>query len=135
MDLPADIASRRGSEFLDLMAVFAEGMARYHGAAEQAAIAAGLRLEPLPGVVFTAETFMAFHNAMRALKIAQEDHINRMERYRADGKRVFSETDPTVDAVIAAARSAFIRPAKATAAGVETDDAQQDGPKSARAPR
>lgn len=99
MHLPDGIETMRGSEFLDVVATFASQWSEYYrGKSEEA--------------TRWADAFLALHHMALALKFSQRDHIERMARNRADGKRVFSETDMTVDTAISAARSAFIHGVK-----------------------
>lgn len=115
MTLPPDIATLRGGAFLEALTRFAEDWAAHFVAQSQAHHA--MHGAPNPGALQYADAFSAFANMSRQLRFSGEEHIERMARLRSEGKRVFSETDLTVDAAIAAARSAFIRPAAALRTG------------------
>ena len=106
MHLPPEIATLRGSEFLTMMADFAEAWAMIYEARSRPPA------EPNPGELLWADAFRGFQYMALQLRLSQEAHIARMKEKRAKGEKVYSETDQAVDAATNAARSAFIRGAR-----------------------
>ena len=103
MRIPENLLDLRGSEFLDFMADGADYWSQYFRAERNGE-------KPGPEAIAFSNFFAAQFNMVRTLKFRQESHIAQMAKNRADGKRVFYETDQTVDAAISAARSAFMMP-------------------------
>ncbi len=95
MDVPPDIATRRGSDMLGLLATFCDNWAGWYRFDE-------------PDLL-RSDAFMALADMCRAVKLSGELHVQKMAAKREKGERVWRETDETVEIAVDAARSAFIR--------------------------